>query len=79
MNRPVDQQDWLRAIADKVETDGPQTVSVEGHDALTILTEAQYRLLAQRKPSFLEVLRGLGDISDLDLTRNPQPARDIGF
>lgn len=79
MNRPVDQQDWLRAVAKKVDAEGPQTLSVEGHDALTILTEAQYRLLAQRKPSFLEALRGLGDISDLDLARNPQPARDIEF
>lgn len=79
MNKPVDQQDWLRAIAEKVETDGPQTLPVEGHDSLTILTEAQYRLLSQRKPSFLEALRELGDISDLDLTRDQRPARDIEF
>lgn len=79
MNKPVDQQDWLRAIAEKVETDGPQKLTVEGHDALTILTEAQYRLLSERKPSFLDALRELGDISDLDLTRDTRPARDVEF
>lgn len=78
MNKPVDQQEWLRAMAEKVESEGPQTIAAEGV-RLTVMSETEFRLLSGRKPTFLEALRSLGDISDLDLSRDRSPAREIDF
>ncbi|MES2860691.1 MAG: type II toxin-antitoxin system prevent-host-death family antitoxin [Pseudomonadota bacterium] len=78
MNKPVDQQEWVYAMAAKVASDGPQTLAADGV-RLTVMSETEFRLLSGRKPTFLEALRGLGDISDLDLSRDPSPAREIDF
>jgi len=79
VNKPVDQHEWLRAMAEKVETDGPQTVPVEGHDALTVLTAVQYRLLAERKPTFKEWLLTGPKSDDVVIESDPRPSRDFSF
>lgn len=79
MNRPVDDQEWLQAMAEKVETDGPQSLNVEGHAALMVLTEAQFRLLSERKPTFKEWLLTGPKFDDVDIERDPRPSRDVSL
>lgn len=76
VNKPISSEDWLRAIAEKVETEGPQTIAVGGHGRLTVVAEEDYLRLASRKPTFLEALQGLGDLGDIDLKRDRSPARE---
>ncbi len=79
MNKPVDQHEWLRAMAEKVEAGGPVTLPVEGHGALTILSEAQFRLLSERKPTFREWLLAGPKLDEVELERDPRPSRDFSF
>ncbi len=79
MNKPVDQQEWLRSMAARVEADGPVTLSVDGHAALTILTEAQFRLMSERKPTFREWLLTGPKLDDVEIERDPRPSRDFSF
>lgn len=79
MNRPISSDEWLRAMAEKVEAEGPQTVAVEGRGRLTLVSEEEFRRLSERKKTFLDALRGLGDLSELDLERDQTPARAVDF
>ena len=44
---------------------------------MIIITESEYKRLKARKPSFIEFLMNGPDFSDLDLTRDQSPMRDV--
>ncbi|WP_269514821.1 hypothetical protein [Brevundimonas subvibrioides] len=77
MNEHISKQAWLIDLATQVEADGPQVLEVEGHESLTILPTTTFEKMAARQPSLLEVLMDGPDWSELDLTRDDRPARDI--
>ncbi|ALJ07203.1 MAG: hypothetical protein ACT6R7_12450 [Brevundimonas aurantiaca] len=78
MNKPIDPDAWLEALAARVEADGPQKLEVEGHDPLVVIPLNRFQEMQKRKPTMLEILRGM-DWSDVDLTRDPRPAREADF
>jgi prevent-host-death family protein len=61
------------------ETDGPQRITKQGHEPLILITEGEYQRLKARKPSFIEFLMNGPDFSELDLTRDQSPMRDVEF
>ena len=79
MNKPIDPERWLKAMAEKVEADGPQTLAVEGHGRLTVLSEADFRRLSERKQTFKEWLLSGPRLDDVDIERDPRPSRDFSF
>ena len=79
MNKPIDAQELWRSLAKKVEAEGPQSVTVEGHGSLTILSESQFRLLSERKPTFREWLLTGPKFDDLEVERDPRPSRDVSL
>jgi hypothetical protein len=79
VNKPVDQQEWLVAMADKIESDGPQTVAVEGRGRLTVLTEAEFQRLSARQLSFKDWLTSGPKFDDLEFERDARPSRDFSF
>jgi len=79
MNRPISSHEWLRAMADKVEAEGPQTVSVEGRGRLTLVSEEEFRRLSERKKTFKEWLLTGPKFDDLEVERDPRPGRDFSF
>jgi prevent-host-death family protein len=58
-------------------TEGPQRITRQGSEPLILITECEYQRLKARKPSFVEFLMNGPDFSDLDLTRDKSPMRDI--
>lgn len=79
MNKPTDPMQWLKALADRVERNGPQTVEVDGGLSLTVLAEAEYRRLSERKKTFKEWLLTGPRLDDLDIERDSRPSRDFDF
>lgn len=78
MNKPISSDEWLADMAEKVETEGPQAIVVEGHRPLMLISLEKYRHLERRRPTLLELLRSM-DWSDVDLSRDSRPARDVEF
>ena len=62
----------------RASSDGPQTVTVRGREAVIIVSADQYRRLNPAKPSvpLVQFLEGL-DLSGLDLTRERDVGRDV--
>jgi prevent-host-death family protein len=61
----------------RAETEGPQRITKQGSEPLMLITECEYKRLKARKPSFIEFLMNGPDFSDLDLTRDDSPMRDV--
>ena len=57
--------------------EGPQVVSNDGEELVVVLSAETYRLMAERKPTFKEVLLSGPDFSMLDLTRDEDYGRDV--
>lgn len=63
----------------RANSEGPQTVTVRGREAVVVLSADQYEKLrpaAAKRPSLLELLRSV-DLEGLDLTREPDYGRDV--
>jgi antitoxin Phd len=58
--------------------DGPQRVTVRGHDAVVVISVEQFDRLAPEKPKagFLEFMESL-HLGGLDLEREPDRGRDV--
>lgn len=76
MNKPMKGDSWIAALVARVETEGPQPLEVEGHAPMVVVSAEAYRLLAERKPTFKEFLLSMPR-ADLEITRDPSPARAI--
>ncbi|MER8377308.1 type II toxin-antitoxin system Phd/YefM family antitoxin [Mesorhizobium sp. M1406] len=59
-------------------SDGPQRVSVRGHDAVVVVSVEEFDRLAPSRPKqpFLEFMESL-HLGDLDLAREEDPGRDV--
>ena len=57
-------------------TEGPQRIR-RRDQVVILLSEEEYQRLTGKQESFKDFLLSLPDISDLDLTRDPSPMRDI--
>ena len=79
MNKIVSNDDWLNALASKVDDEGPQAVPIEGRGRYMILSEAEFRRLSERKPTFKEWLLTGPRLDDIEIERDTRPARDFSF
>lgn len=65
----------------RANSEGPQTVTVRGREAVVVLSAEQYEKLRPPTPdrgSLLDLIRSV-DLTGLDLTREPDYGRDINF
>ncbi len=76
MDLPQAQVD-LAEIVKRAETDGPQTLEVEGQAKAAVISLAELRRLQERKPTFKELLLAMPSLEGIDLSRDQTPARDI--
>jgi prevent-host-death family protein len=60
-----------------VESEGPQRITKQGHEPLMLITEAEYKLLKRRKPTFVEFLMSGPRIDDLELPSRNWHMRDV--
>ena len=79
MNKIVLNDDWLKALAAKVDDEGPQAVPVEGRGRYMLVSETEFRRLSERKPTFKEWLLTGPRLDDVEIERDPRPARDFSF
>jgi len=65
-------------VVRRASKEGPQTVTVRGKEAVVVLSAAQYEKLHPKegRGSLVDFMQSL-DLSDLDLTREPDYGRDI--
>lgn len=64
-------------VVRRAREDGPQRVTVRGHDAVVVMSVEQFDRLAPEKPraGFLEFMESL-HLGGLDLEREPDRGRD---
>ena len=62
----------------KALTEGPQRVT-RRNDAVVVIAEEEYDRLQGNKQNFIEFLLSAPDMSDLDLTRDKRPMREVDF
>ena len=65
-------------VVNRAISEGPQRVVRRG-DAVIIMDEREYERLTGQRPSFKRFLLDAPDLSDLDLTRQPDPMRESGL
>jgi antitoxin Phd len=65
-------------VVRRAREDGPQRVTVRGHDAVVVMSVEQFDRLAPEKPKagFLEFMESL-HLGGLDLEREPDRGRDV--
>lgn len=79
MNKMISSDEWLRTMAAKVDSDGPQAVPIEGHGEYRLVSEADFRRLSERKPTFKEWLLNGPRLDGVEIERDRRPARDFSF
>ncbi|MDZ4113372.1 MAG: hypothetical protein U1E18_27780 [Brevundimonas sp.] len=79
MNKIVSNDEWLKALAAKVNDEGPQAVAVEGHGRYMLVSETEFQRLSERKPTFKEWLLSGPRLDDVEIERDRRPARDFTF
>lgn len=79
MNRIVPKDEWLKALAARVDDMGPQAVAVEGHGRYMLVSETEFQRLSERKPTFKEWLLSGPRLDDVEIERDRRPARDFTF
>ena len=69
----------LSELVRRASTQGPQTISVRGHDAAVLISKTDFEVLTdpERSRNFKDWLLSLRGLGELDLERDPRPARDI--
>ncbi|MGK2911681.1 MAG: hypothetical protein ACSLE1_18035 [Sphingobium sp.] len=79
MNKIVSNDEWLNALATKVDDEGPQIIPVEGRGRYMLVSEAEFHRMSERKPTFKEWLLTGPRLDDVEIERDPRPARDFSF
>jgi hypothetical protein len=79
VNKIVLNDEWLKALAAKVNDEGPQAVAVEGRGRYMLVSETEFRRLSERKPTFKEWLLSGPRLDDIEIERDRRPARDFSF
>ena len=68
----------LSEVIKEAAAAGPQHITVHGEPTAVILSEADFRRLERRKPSFVEFMRRSPLFGvELDLERDRTPAREV--
>jgi prevent-host-death family protein len=66
----------LSEVVTRAPTDGPQRIRRRG-PAVVVLSEEDYQRLTGERETLTAYLLHGPDLSDLDLTRDPAPMRDV--
>lgn len=72
----ADAKNRFSELVTEALTNGPQRV-MRRDQAVIVLAEDDYEELIGRRPNFVEFLLSGPDLSDLDLTRDQSPMRDV--
>ena len=73
-----DAQSRLREVIEKALHEGPQTITDNGVEVI-VLAESEFRLLANRKPTFVEFLLSGPKVDDFTIERDLDTGRDFEF
>lgn len=79
VNKLINSDAWLTAMAEKVEAEGPQTIDVAGHGRLTLLTEQEFKRLSERRLPLKDWLLAGPRLDDVEFERDQRPSRDFSF
>ncbi|MCA9859999.1 MAG: type II toxin-antitoxin system Phd/YefM family antitoxin [Thermomicrobiales bacterium] len=66
----------LSEVVNRALTEGPQRIK-RRDDRVVVLSEEEYERLTGRQKSLVEFLLDGPDLSDLDITRDESPMRDV--
>jgi prevent-host-death family protein len=66
----------LSEVVNRALTEGPQRIKRRG-DRVVVLSEAEYDRLTGKQQSLVEFLLDGPDLSDLNITRDQSPMRDV--
>ncbi len=66
----------LSEVVNRALTEGPQHIRRRG-DRVVVLSEAEYDRLTGKQQSLVEFLLDGPELSDLDITRDQSPMRDV--
>ena len=73
-------KDQFSEVVRRALVDGPQTITIRGRDTAVVLSKDDFdHLSAPEATASLKELLGSFDLEDIDLERDPSPARDISF
>lgn len=64
-------------VVQRAIDEGPQVVTRHGESVVVVISAEEYRRLTCPKPDFAEFLLSCPDLSQLDLERAPDLAREI--
>ena len=64
-------------VVQRAIDEGPQVVTRHGESVVVVISAEEYRRLTCPKPDFAEFLLASPDLSQLDLERTPDLAREI--
>ena len=70
----------LSEVVDRANVEGPQIITRRGVETAVVLSAEEFRKLVRPKQSLVEFLRTspLAEV-DLDLSRDPDPGRDVNL
>ena len=68
----------LSEVMTRALTTGPQRIRRRGQ-VVVLLSEAEYQRLTGQRSTLKDYLLNGPDLSELDLTRNPSPMREIAW
>jgi antitoxin Phd len=68
----------LSEVVNRALTEGPQRISRRG-DIVVVVSAAEYDRLTGEHPSIVDYLLNGPDMSDLDLSRDQSPMRDVSW
>ena len=72
----ADAKNKLSEVVRRALSEGPQRIERRG-DAVVVVAADEFERLTGAKPSFAEFLIDGPDLSELDLSRDPSPMRDV--
>ncbi len=65
-------------VVREAQTCGPQVITVHGKEAVVVISADEYKCMIRQKGSLLDFFQSSPLVdSDLDLTRDQDPGRDI--
>jgi prevent-host-death family protein len=74
----ADAKNRFSELVSKALTEGPQRVR-RRKDTVVVIAEEEYDRLHGNTPNFIEFLLSGPEMSDLDLTRDKRPMRNVDF
>lgn len=72
----ADAKNRLSELVNRALTEGPQRIKRRG-DRVVVMSEAEYDRLTGKSQTLVEFLLDGPDLSDLDITRDESPMRDV--